>query len=910
MLPAGTGADVVEDYCGQQCTYDNVIEADPTNPNVVFAGGMFDYNGTHAGGIYRSDDGGATWRNLGYDMHPDFHALAFNPADPQQVVVGNDGGVWTSNNQGGRQSAASPLSSRTWTNLNGRGLSIAQFTSIAIAPQVPAGASGMRFWGGTQDNGTMRKSTVSKTWFDLGGGDGGQVIVDPTVDSCTLAGGSCFVYGTYYSPPASPYRWSDGGAGFTGNAYIRKGLNLNDRSDFYEPFVMNPSNPSQLFIGTYRLYRTDNARAEAASDVQWKTISGDLTTGCTGTAPNGARNCTISAIGVGGGRAVYTGTLDGLVNLSTDAQVSDSPTWTRVGKSELPARPVSSIAVDRSNYRTAYVAFNGFNAATPSRPGHVFRTLDGGASFADVTGDLPDSPVNSLVLDPSFPNTLYAGTDVGAFVTYNGGAHWTALGSGFPLVAVWQLDLDPSHRVLAAGTHGRGAYTVADAVSAPALVLSKVDAGKPVGPSSNVSYTIKLKNIGNAPAASATISDPIPANTSYVSVQDGGTYSPTTNKVTWTGLTLAPGASTTVHFTVSIAAALKNNVGSIVNDGLKATAAGGFGTTGSPFVTPIAPPFAFGIAPATQRDGGRVGTSVPYSLTITNNGSNADTFELSSAGTWTTKFFDPTCTTQLTTTPSVASGDSLAVCVKVEVPSTAANADTSTSTVTAKSVGNAATATTSIVTIAIKGGDTLLVDEDGDAPNVQSYYTDALAANGISYLTWDLAADKDLPLNYTKSFKTVVWFTGNSWPAPVTRYEPALQGMLDNGGRLFMAGQDILDQSAGSTPFFHNYMHVTWDGSETQNDKATAAVHGVAGNPVTNGIGAVPIDHSVLGANFEDQITPNGGALSAFTDDSSAADALSYSGSYKVVFLAFGLESYGSAAQKADLIHRAYTFFG
>ncbi|MFL5982280.1 MAG: hypothetical protein ACJ74R_11280, partial [Gaiellaceae bacterium] len=634
LLPAGSGVDIVEDYCGQQCTYDNVIEADPTNPNVVFAGGMFDYDITHAGGIYRSDDGGATWRNLGYDMHPDFHALAFNPANTQQVVIGNDGGVSTSDTQGGRQAAGSPLSGNTWTNLNGRGLAIAQFTSIGIAPQVAPGTDSMRFWGGTQDNGTMRKSVNTKTWFDLGQGDGGQVLVDPTPDTCAL-GPSCFVYGTRFSPPASPYRFSDGGATFSSTAFIRKGLDLSDRSDFYEPFVMNPLNPSQLFIGTYRLYRTDNARAASAGDVQWKTISGDLTTGCTGAAPNGARNCTISAIGVGGGRAVYTGSLDGLVNLSTDAQFSDSPSWTRVGKSELPARPVSSIAVDRSNYRTAYVAFNGFNAATPSRPGHVFRTLDGGASFADVSGDLPDAPVNSLVLDPSFPNTLYAGTDVGAFVTYNGGAHWSALGAGFPLVAVWQLDLDPSHRVLAAGTHGRGAYTVADTVSAPALVLSKVDAGKPVGASSNVNYTITLKNIGNAAAANWSISDPVPANTSFVSAQDGGTYSASTGKVTWSGAALAPGDSTAVHFTVSIASALKNRVGSIVNDGLKAAAAGGFGATGSPFVTPIAPPFALTLAPATQRDGGRVGTSVPYKLTITNIGSNADTYTLTSPSTWT-----------------------------------------------------------------------------------------------------------------------------------------------------------------------------------------------------------------------------------------------------------------------------------
>ncbi|MFL5945878.1 MAG: hypothetical protein ACJ74C_10645, partial [Gaiellaceae bacterium] len=117
-------------------------------------------------------------------------------------------------------------------------------------------------------------------------------------------------------------------------------------------------------------------------------------------------------------------------------------------------------------------------------------------------------------------------------------------------------------------------------------------------------------------AANWSISDPVPANTSFVSAQDGGTYSASTGKVTWSGAALAPGDSTAVHFTVSIASALKNRVGSIVNDGLKAAAAGGFGTTGSPFVTPIAPPFALTLAPASQRDGGRVGTSVPYHLTI------------------------------------------------------------------------------------------------------------------------------------------------------------------------------------------------------------------------------------------------------------------------------------------------------
>ena len=83
-----------------------------------------------------------------------------------------------------------------------------------------------------------------------------------------------------------------------------------------------------------------------------------------------------------------------------------------------------------------------------------------------------------------------------------------------------------------------------------------------------------------------------------------------------------------------------------------------------------------------------------------------------------------------------------------------------------------------------------------------------------------------------------------------------------------MSGQDVLDQAAGTTAFVHDYLHIDWDGTEVQNDKATDAVHSVDGNPVTDGIGAVPLDHSVLNAAYEDQITPIAPADAAFTDDS------------------------------------------
>ena len=121
------------------------------------------------------------------------------------------------------------------------------------------------------------------------------------------------------------------------------------------------------------------------------------------------------------------------------------PTWTRVDKAPLPARPVTQFAVDRSNWRRAFAAYAGFNAATPGRPGHVFATTDGGNTWENVTGNLPDSPVNSLILDPSNPTILYAATDVGTFVTADRGGHWAFLARGLPASTVWQLSYDPAH---------------------------------------------------------------------------------------------------------------------------------------------------------------------------------------------------------------------------------------------------------------------------------------------------------------------------------------------------------------------------------------------------------------------------------------------------------------------------------
>jgi hypothetical protein len=226
-------------------------------------------------------------------------------------------------------------------------------------------------------------------------------------------------------------------------------------------------------------------------------------------------------------------------------------------------------------------------------------------------------------------------------------------------------------------------------------------------------------------------------------------------------------------------------------------------------------------------------------------------------------------------------------------------------------------ASADITTIAVTV-DTLLVDQDSHAndqppsaaaPETLPIYDAALNGAGMAHDTWDLDAHPVLPIKYMQAFKNIVWFTGVSYPGPILAYEKSLTAYLNGGGHLMLSGQDILDQGAGTTDFVKNYLHVSWDGSETQNDKATSAFHSVdTAASISNGLGSVNRD-PVLGAPFMDRLTLTAGAQAIFTDDSGANDGLSFSGGYKVVFLAFGFEEYGSNANKVAFLNRVNAFF-
>src|SRR4030095_10558134 len=209
-------------------------------------------------------------------------------------------------------------------------------------------------------------------------------------------------------------------------------------------------------------------------------------------------------------------------------------------------------------------------------------------------------------------------------------------------------------------------------------------------------------------------------------------------------LTGAKGGSVQVSFPVRISTSFTGS--SITNDGFRATSAEGPSTTGSPTVTPIAPPYGVGLSPASQTDGARAGSSASYTVTVKNLGFNPDSYNLSSSGgTYAVSFFDASCVTPLTTTATLSPGSTTDVCVKVSVPANATNGNVNTATVTATSVGNPAVSGSAIVKTIAVTLDTLLVDEDGNGPDVLARYTAALTAAGVSFNHWGLSGGHDTP---------------------------------------------------------------------------------------------------------------------------------------------------------------------
>ncbi len=423
--------------------YVNTIAADPVNPEIVWAAGV-DW--------FRSGDGGQSWGPASFwwaggpnrepsFLHADQHRMLFHPSydgiGNQTVFVANDGGVWRTDNARASVSievdaTCDPAGSDVaWRPLN-NSYEVTQFYHGLPFP------GGKAFLGGTQDNGTQlrRRGGGSNGWQSVFGGDGGYVAINPRDTSVMYV----------ESQNGNLQKSTDGGASFASAAV---GLPPDDGGFldpsgsfiFITPFVLDPTQPKVLWIGGGVMYRTvDAARS-------WQVASRPL-------------KGRVSAIAVAPSESgrVVAATENGLVYFAENALEADAGTkWPRRRPSTAWA---TWVAFDPNDADVVYLTYGGFGGP------HVFRSANGGRRWRSIDGagdaGLPDIPVHVVVVDPDDGDRLFLGTDLGVFVTTDGGAGWAQENAGFGNIVTESLTLqrEGSRLALYAFTHGRGAWKV------------------------------------------------------------------------------------------------------------------------------------------------------------------------------------------------------------------------------------------------------------------------------------------------------------------------------------------------------------------------------------------------------------------------------------------------------------------
>ena len=461
--------------------YDNIVQVDPINPDVVWTGGV---------DLWRSDDAGANWSAASRwwtdatdpsFAHADQHALVFHPNYDGQtnttLYVGNDGGVVRTQNANadtlgiGGMCGAPVENAVAWTDLNNN-YAITQFYHGAVMPD------GTAYFGGAQDNGTLYGDDTSgkQDWVMITGGDGGWVAVDPR-DTNVLF--------TEYTG-LSLQRFDPEQAAWVG---ATNGIEGGAAFPFITPFIMDVNNPDRLWIGNDRLWRTDDQGdnwVQASAPTLDESIVSEW------------------AVAPGNSERVIAGTNSGLLMISTAASTADATTqWHTVKPAD---GYVSDVAISPSNNSVAYATYSTFGV------NHIWKTIDGGVTFnaIDNMGEangLPDIPVNTIVIDPSNRARLFVGTDLGIFVSVDAGRNWSADGSGFANTPVAHLEINNGQ--LYAFTHGRSAYRV-DLSTMPAALPVKLSTDEDTA----LDFKQRMFNAfsGGTPAFEAVVLHELPAN--------------------------------------------------------------------------------------------------------------------------------------------------------------------------------------------------------------------------------------------------------------------------------------------------------------------------------------------------------------------------------------------------------------
>jgi photosystem II stability/assembly factor-like uncharacterized protein len=450
---AGASWRLINDQNGTAWYYSQV-KCDPTDPDHVI---------TLNANSRESHDGGKTFQPFaaGNGIHTDHHVLWINEDNPEQMMLGSDGGLYMSWDAG-----------RTWDH--NESIVAGQFYTVAVDDAQPF----YNVYGGLQDNQTWGGPSRTRNafgpsnadWFRMAGGDGFYAVPDPFDHQIVYA----------ESQTGGVVRY-DARTGQTKSIRPVPKPGQRHRYNWSAPIVPSKHEAKTIYMAANYLFKSVD-RGDS-----WEEISPDLTRGIDrnklqlrGAVPDSA------ALGRNEGTAEFSnittvdesptkpgvlvvGTDDGLIQVTRDG----GKTWTKTDRfANVPETTfVSRVVWSRATEGTIYATFDG-HRSNDFRP-YVAKSTDYGKTWTSITGDLPDGGSVQVIREhPRQPNLLFVGTEFGAYFTLDG-AHWTQLKSGIPGVPVHDMQIQARANDLVVGTHGRGIYILDDLTPLELLAKAK-----------------------------------------------------------------------------------------------------------------------------------------------------------------------------------------------------------------------------------------------------------------------------------------------------------------------------------------------------------------------------------------------------------------------------------------------------
>ncbi len=434
---------------GVQAWYNQNLIVDPANANHLILGLEEEYQSFNGGGSFTTIS--PYWNyNFACDYtspapscplttHPDQHAVAIAGGT---LLIGNDGGVYS-------RDLENTAAKGGWTDLNAT-LHVLQYYDAMASKANKRNAA---TWGGLQDNGTTVLYPGASTNLTPAGGDGGYVIVDPHDGNHAVGE---YVY-------LNTYLTTDGGHNFrtispSCASVVAAIAKCDENPRFIAPLATDVNDPNHWVIGGEAVW--DDTKA-------WNTV-------CDAATKTSPEHCdwtnvhdtggSITALAVNGNTtyAGYCGSCNPGSSFHSAIDTNYGGTWHTITAPNLPKRYIAGLTVDVENPAHIFAIYNGFSRRwiPGGGVGHVFESTDGGATFTDISGNLPDVPSDALVYARG---NLSLGTDIGAFFARGGqgaGTVWSRLGSGLPNTSLNSLRLNPDNQTLLAGTHGRGIWSM------------------------------------------------------------------------------------------------------------------------------------------------------------------------------------------------------------------------------------------------------------------------------------------------------------------------------------------------------------------------------------------------------------------------------------------------------------------